>query len=224
MWLMNDKANCLHITVHNLLEHRQPNQFVISFTPHLKLLKGQCEIAEHQVTIFCPYLLNDDVKVVFRIEFRRKHVELYLVLYVLVGCILIGELQGKVTWLVQEVKTATDDVFARCRLHSVEHRLHLFVGMNDARFLHSIKERQRKVILVVFKENRSGLMPVSLSHLVHRIAVCIIHFQRSATRHHIIAIPLWWKLLGPHLELPPRQPYIRAAGLDDIVIMIFVLQ
>ena len=224
MWLMNDETNRLHITIHNLLEHRQPNQFVISFTPHLKLLKGQCKIAENQVTIFCPYLLNDNVKVVFRIEFRRKHVELYLVSYVLVGGILVDELQGKVTWLVQEVKTATDDVLTRCRLNSVEHRLHLFVGMNDARFLRSIKKRQRKVILMVFKKYGSGLMPVSLSHLLHRIAVCIIHFQRSATRHHIIAIPLWWQLLGSHLELPPRQPYIRAAGLDDIGIMIFVLQ
>ena len=38
------------------------------------------------------------------------------------------------------------------------------------------------------------------------------------------AIPLWWQLLGSHLEFPPRYAYFRATCLDDIGIMIFVLQ
>lgn len=50
------------------------------------------------------------------------------------------------------------------------------------------------------------------------------HHLRSATRHHIIAIPLCWKSLGSHLELLPRHAYIRAAGLNDVGIMIIVLQ
>ena len=159
-----------------------------------------------------------------RVEFRRKHVKLYLVLYVFVSCILIGELQSKVSWLIQKVKTATDDVLARCRLHRVKHRLHFLVRVDDARFFRSIKKRQREIILVVFKEHWSGLVPVSLSHIVHHFAVCIIHSQPATTRHHIIAIPLGGLLLGSHLELPPRHAYVRAAGLNDIGIMIFVLQ
>ncbi|MBQ7279453.1 MAG: hypothetical protein IJR13_01840 [Bacteroidales bacterium] len=50
------------------------------------------------------------------------------------------------------------------------------------------------------------------------------HHQRSATRHHLIAIPLCWKSLGSHLELLPRQPDIRATDLDGVGIMIIVLQ
>ena len=39
----------------------------------------------------------------------------------------------------------------------------------------------------------------------------------------IIGIP-GVQLLGSHLELPPRHAYVRAAGMNDIGIMIFVLQ
>ena len=143
MGLMQDETYCLNVVVYNLFEYRQPNQFVVCLTPHFKLLERQCQISEHQVSILLSYLLYDDVQVVFCVQFRGQDIKLHFVSDVLACNILVCKFQGKVSWLIKEINIAVYKVFPRCQMDTVEHLLHLFVRVDDTRFLLCIKECQR---------------------------------------------------------------------------------
>ena len=89
--LVDDEAHSLDVFVHNLLEHRQPNQLIIGFATHLELLECECKVAENQITIFGLDLLNDEIQVLFGVELRRKHIKFHLMLNGFAFLVPVGE-------------------------------------------------------------------------------------------------------------------------------------